>query len=380
MPQEHWTEDEELLAQVVLGRLSESQREPLDRHLASCEECRRRVADEQLLAAGVQRAGRDDLKARLRQRLGMKEGQEEAAELGKVAAAERAAPYGQPAPLPQDAAPAPLRVQHHQRRAWMYAAATAACVVIIAGVGILNRWWTSDQIITESATDEIAVATPPAPSAEKSTRETYAAPAEQAKVSPQKTRSSSPACGPAMPSTDGTRSKKDAEQKEVMEEERFISADEDRLKEKAVPLPEAITGAAVADAGDWVEGETAYIRVDKGANTAKNEANNVLRAAADQVGYGQTMTRINATISQRPIADAPVLRQQQRRQQSQTVLANLQQTDSTLRLTLYPDSQLNERDLRQAQVYRVTPDTILVVLPGQMIRYRMQSQAAMPVR
>jgi hypothetical protein len=114
-----------------------------------------------------------------------------------------------------------------------------------------------------------------------------------------------------------------------MEEEGFISADGDRLKDKAVPLPEAMTGAAVADAGDWVEGETAYIRLDKGANTAKNEANNVLRATADQVGYGQTMTRINATISQRPIADAPALHQQQRRQQSQTVLANLQQTDST---------------------------------------------------
>lgn len=92
------------------------------------------------------------------------------------------------------------------------------------------------------------------------------------------------------------------------------------------------------------------------------------------------MRHLNATIEQRPLAEAPALRQQQRRQQAQSVLTNIQQTDSTLRLTLYPDSQLSERDLRQAQVYQVAADTIVVVLPGQMIRYRMGSQAAMPVK
>ena len=141
-----------------------------------------------------------------------------------------------------------------------------------------------------------------------------------------------------------------------------------------------MAGATRAEEGTWLEGETAYIRMDVGANTARNETGNVLRAATEQAGGAQAMRRLNATIEQRPLAEAPALRQQQRRQQAQSVLTNIQQTDSTLRLTLYPDSQLSERDLRQAQVYQVAADTIVVVLPGQMIRYRMGSQAAMPVK
>jgi hypothetical protein len=151
-----------------------------------------------------------------------------------------------------------------------------------------------------------------------------------------------------------------------------------RRKDATPPLP--TVGAALAEKGTWLEGETTYIRMDKGANTARNETGNVLRAATEQARSAQAMRHLNATIEQRPLAEAPALRQQQRRQQAQSVLTNIQQTDSTLRLTLYPDSQLSERDLRQAQVYQVAADTIVVVLPGQMIRYRMGSQAAMPVK
>ena len=61
MPDEHWTKDEELLGHFVLGKLPDAQRQALERHLQSCPECRKRVDGERLLAAGVQRAGREEV-------------------------------------------------------------------------------------------------------------------------------------------------------------------------------------------------------------------------------------------------------------------------------------------------------------------------------
>ena len=424
MQNEHWTLDEELLAEYVLGRLSVSQREACSRHLASCAECRKRLEDEQLLAAGVHRAGRDDLKARLRQRLGLGEQHGQEAALGKVAEEAMAASYSRSAPR-QEADGSRVPVTPVRRgRGWIYAAATAACVVIVTGVGILNHWWSGDAFETVSSEQKIAVATPPAAQAEKSSREPSVVRKEEGtalyreggadgtrKALPSSTREQE-----SMPAAEATFSKKEADHQDVLKQEKHPVADEvgtsadvglkatketeadlrtngvkeadadarakagERSRRKDASPPPPMVGAAFAGEGTWIEGETAYIRMDKGANTARNETGNVLRAATEQAGGAQAMRLLNATIEQRPLAEAPSLRQQQRRQQAQAVLTNIRQTDSTLRLTLYPDSQLNERDLRQAQVYQVTPDTIIVVLPGQMIRYRLESQAAMPVK
>ncbi|MBP1655643.1 MAG: hypothetical protein H6Q31_244 [Bacteroidetes bacterium] len=422
MQNEHWTLDEELLAEYVLGRLSDSRREACASHLASCAECRRRLEDEQLLAAGVQRAGREELKARLRERLGIDEHQRQGAVLGKVAEEAMAAPYSRSASRKEaDESRVPV-TPPRRGRGWIYAAATAACVVIVTGIGILNRWWSRDALETVSSEQKIAVATPPAAQADKSSREPSVAHKEEGvvayreegvdgsrKATPSSTRDQA-----TMPAAETAISKKEAERYDVLKQEAPQLADEvatsadvrakatnetdaemrarkaaeadadaraegrSRRKDATPPLP--TVGAALAEKGTWLEGETTYIRMDAGANTARNETGNVLRAATEQARSAQAMRHLNATIEQRPLAEAPALRQQQRRQQAQSVLTNIQQTDSTLRLTLYPDSQLSERDLRQAQVYQVAADTIVVVLPGQMIRYRMGSQAAMPVK
>lgn len=412
MEHEHWTLDEELLAEYVLGRLSDSRREACSRHLASCAECRKRLEDEQLLAAGVQRAGREELKARLRQRLGLGEHQGQEAVLGKVAGGAMAAPYGRSASRNEaDELRVPVTPVRHGR-GWIYAAATAACVVIVTGIGILNRWWSRDAFETVSSEQEITVATPPAAQADKSSREPSGVRKEDGVVAhreegvdgSRKTLPSSTHEQATLPDAEAAFSKKETERQDVPKQEKRQVADEvgtsadvraseaketdtdarakaeEHSRRKDASLPPPMVGAALAEKGTWLEGETAYIRMDVGANTARNETGNVLRAATEQAGGAQAMRRLNATIEQRPLAEAPALRQQQRRQQAQSVLTNIRQTDSTLRLTLYPDSQLSERDLRQAQVYQVTPDTIIVVLPGQMIRYRVESQAAMPVK
>ena len=64
-PNIHWTTDEHLLAQYVLGQLDHSRRAGLEQHLRDCSQCRDAVDAERLLAAGVKRAGRDAMKHRL---------------------------------------------------------------------------------------------------------------------------------------------------------------------------------------------------------------------------------------------------------------------------------------------------------------------------
>jgi hypothetical protein len=184
-----------------------------------------------------------------------------------------------------------------------------------------------------------------------------------------------PAGAGAMREKDG---KAQAPANEIQEEKAYV--DEDQLKKKDEAFPAPLTAGEIAGHGEWIEGETADIRMDKGANAPATDAVANARKMTEREGYGQALRRIDAVVNQRPLGEAPVLRQQQRKQQAQTVLANLRQTDSTLQVTLYPDPQFNDRDLRQARVYQLAADTIVVVLPGQLIRYRAQSQAAIPVR
>lgn len=66
----HWTEDEEKLARYVLNRLDADERVELEHHLHVCGKCREMVDDELMLAAGAKALGREQLKSRLRQRLG----------------------------------------------------------------------------------------------------------------------------------------------------------------------------------------------------------------------------------------------------------------------------------------------------------------------
>lgn len=394
MSDEHWTTDDTLLAGYVLDRLSDAERETCDRHLASCPDCRRRVEEERLLAAGVRRAGRDELKSRLRQRVGVTGEQESAGRLGKARETAMAARAGRLA-TPPYAAEAPAAHPPRKRgRGWIYAAATAACVVIVTGVGILNRWWRHDEILTESPKHEVAVTTSPASPADTYSRETSAAGEEQPRSAEKKESLSSAADGQSIPSTEPTLSrtappagggamqgqaaKTQAPGNEVREKKAY--AHEDQLKDKDEAFPAPLTAGAVADQGEWIEGETADIRMDKGANAPATDAVSNARKMTEREGYGHAPRRIDAVVNQRPLAEAPLLRQQQRRQQAQTVLANLQKTDSTLKVTLYPDPQFSDRDMRQARVYQLAADTIVVVLPGQLIRYRTQSQAAVPVR
>jgi hypothetical protein len=105
--EDHWTHDDELLARFVRGTLTASERQGLDEHLQGCDRCRDAVEAERVLAAGIRRAGRTALRARLRGRLEAR----------------------RPLVIP-----------------WVRVAGAAAVLVIVAGIVVLSRW--QDVVLT----------------------------------------------------------------------------------------------------------------------------------------------------------------------------------------------------------------------------------------
>jgi len=65
----HWAQDPDLLEEFVLLRMDAVQIERFRLHLKECSKCRELVEHEQIVAAGIKRHGRDQLRARLQQRL-----------------------------------------------------------------------------------------------------------------------------------------------------------------------------------------------------------------------------------------------------------------------------------------------------------------------
>lgn len=66
---QHWTDDEELLEDFVLGRMTGEEWAVCDKHRKRCELCRQRVEDEALLAAAVKSAEHQRMRKHLAARL-----------------------------------------------------------------------------------------------------------------------------------------------------------------------------------------------------------------------------------------------------------------------------------------------------------------------
>ena len=62
----HWTSDRDLLERFVLNRLEAAERDRLEAHLSSCNECQDSVRMERELIAGIRRTGRDEMKSKLK--------------------------------------------------------------------------------------------------------------------------------------------------------------------------------------------------------------------------------------------------------------------------------------------------------------------------
>lgn len=65
----YWTDDDDLVSDYVLGRLSAEEKKRLDEEIADCEPCKQKIRVEMEIAAGIKRHGRDYLKGIMRKKL-----------------------------------------------------------------------------------------------------------------------------------------------------------------------------------------------------------------------------------------------------------------------------------------------------------------------
>jgi hypothetical protein len=117
---DHIADHPDRLEEYVLGRLDEPLREAVAAHLPTCERCATAVQNEQLIVAGIRRAGRDAMKERLK-------------------AATGADNRSLKVTLP-----------------WSRIAGMAAGFVIIIGLGLAGRWWYSQQGGTSAVSPPVA--------------------------------------------------------------------------------------------------------------------------------------------------------------------------------------------------------------------------------
>jgi hypothetical protein len=336
---EHITDDQELLADFVLGRLPDTARAEWQDHVAACEPCAEAVRLERALAAGIRRAGRDRLKARI-------------AETGR--SVERAIP-------------------------WPRILSVAAVLAVVVGVGVYEHWFTQENLPVATLDQRPINAQrdvpyqPPADGAskplpgrdeagrnqlmEKSARSDerrYAAPPPAAvagrggseiKVNKDVDIGVSPAIA-ALDDKGGAGA-------EWIEGNRL---DGSPKGDREAPLALQSNGPAAARALGKVSAE--------GEKKAKEES----PAATDAL----SANAMQFSVQQRPASALPRARQTVSQAIGNTVQTMVVRKGDSLSMTLYLDSLLDERTVQNARVRQVGADSVVVELGGRRIGYRLR--------
>jgi hypothetical protein len=365
---EHWTRDSDALDQFILRRLPDEERAERELHLAGCAECRERVRLEAAFVAGIRRFGRHEMKERLSRTLKAKG---EYRHAGVPAAAA-------PAIAIMEAAEAVPPRQVRRSRSWISAFALAASVVIVVGVGYLNHWWTAEHQSAPTVSDSFA-------KADEHVAEEKAQPAPQ--PGSQKLKEAVPQALDNLSAREGTN----------RPEAGIAAKDHPRSVEAQARMEDApaspakkpgdgagVQGLAAAAQGDpdeemigsgWVEG---VVTGNAGVDSDKAEADESKAAPAGRAmstPLQHSVASFDAEITQRPFSEAPVA-QQRRRQSIQTMLAHIGQSGPHMTVTLYPETALSDRDLQRARLYRPSPDSIALTMPGKSIRFKMPQHIA----
>ncbi len=352
----HWTEDNDLLSEYVLGRLPAERVKRLEVHLQTCSVCQEAVRHEQVLASGVRRHARGELKARLGTML-----------------RDRAA-------------------RRDQWATWQRALAVAALVVIVFGVGLLEGWFGVGRrgvfpSLSEGPHGEPSAVTPldsskalkeQAPQAQTmgektpSRTETHAAeraPAQRVSdeaatprqlLEPKSDRNAQPAGAPANLAIE-------QEKKKVTEKDLGRIADEGLSKPYAPAL--------------WVAGEE-LTSVPALRDKSRPDEKLLMRAeqAMQQQGAGATRDmpqKIDLASGKRfefrQATTEMLPRSRHRFEESQPLQIQtlFRRTNHGTDVTIYLDTLLNDTELQSGQVTRVARDSIVVVFKSMRLGYKL---------
>lgn len=350
----HIADDPGRLEEFVLGRLGDIERVSVEKHSASCERCAQAIRTEQTLAAGVKSLGREVLKENLRRRL-----------------ARTLAPAGIP---------------------WPRILSAAAVLAILFGVGWLNHWFlateTEPAMITEKLTETDAPvaggATPSptaVPRADRGQAEEYEAsprPSERTakaehprgglddRLRPEGETPSPARNETAEIAAAGARSEVVTQQDLKIAAEPPAPAERFWLEGNSIAVPSA-TDAAFAGAKD----DALRKRKSAAQVLAEKETN-----APAATGTVAAQSIRNYRVLQRSSAALPEPRQnmQQMNTPRAVVQTLVEQRPGETILTLYLDSLVDLRELRNARVDPVARDSVIVNIGNQRIGYRLPGQ------
>jgi hypothetical protein len=321
--------DLDLLERYVLGRVDPDERTQVQEQLQNSHEWRDALKREQILAAGIRRLGRATIKQRLSER---------------------------------------LRTSAHYATPWPRIALAAAVMVVVVGVGILNRWFVSSPTPDITSVEKLE---------EADDRPRRQQPVDKLAEQEQAMTQEVPPQEP--PRASGYERRENAEgqrQDAARDLEPASAAEEKRMLGPAVEdqpakifwtegtlIPPDPVGSAKADVSESKKESSR----DRGisAETAREEEQLQTyrsRGASDP----------QFALQQRPFSSLTPSRQQNFSQiPGQTIPTRVEQRGDSLYLTLYTDPPFTETELQTATVLPVTDDSMVVTVGSQRIGYRL---------
>ena len=310
----------------VLEKLAPVERTMVEQHVATCSSCRAALEEERRIAAGIRSFGRARMKKRLAESL--------------------AAPGRQPAP-------------------WGRILSAAAVLVVIAGIGIVYRWFTPGE-----QAPQIAETTTPV-QAEKASREQPARPEENEPSARFRDKREAPARTGQTASIKESERSKDA----PIEKKAAVNAEvESPDAALALSLPPSIWQTGQLAENPQPGQDESRLKSDQLA--APHAAGAQMQKRQDLAGQVQAFPR--AVVRVLPSADLLLTGAADRtRAGSHGIPTQIVRYPDSLVFTLYTDLSFEGESLRHARVRQISPDSILLLIGERQISYGLSLQ---PVR
>ena len=338
---QHFAEDPGLLEEFVLGRLDRMSTERYEEHLRTCEVCREAVDEERMIAAGAKRYGRDQLKERLRARMG--EG--------------------------------PTR-----RVPWPHVLSAAAILVILIGIGITQHWFTARVAPVENLEAE----GPPKDFKIEST-----APEMRNEPLPmQQPAPSSSEHAPGSRTAGKMRRQEETKAKEPDKDVGYAPAPADRAEPLLSAEGERRTQTTRSSLGKgipreyWITGTlSARSIATMEAPAGQTSKKDLMESARPATAPGSTgITRGRISLEQRSPSELSASFRDQRQSSGQPGIPTLiQQTEAETVMTLFPAVPFDSTQFHEARVERFGADSLLVSIGNQQIGYRLPASGYAPM-
>ena len=328
----HWTDDEDLLARFVLGRLDAAEISALQQHLIDCPRCAEAVRAEQLLAAGIKRAGREEMKERLATRLGQQ------------------------------------RSYHFN---WYQAVGIAATIVLLVTIAVRNDWFSSmePQYAGREKSDSMA----------RPTRETPVPhdaylPASKEAQKPRASggESKTMAGAEAKPGKELKKSELDEIRVVVQEKEKRAEPVTMALGKGERSQPEKMQPALMSVATDvrelWTDGTVIHPPVIRFADQAANVPADAKALSIVEKTLKAGFDTTSVSVTQRLVSALPAARRiSQKPDRVQTLL---RQGPNGVSLTLYSDTIVSPQDLSGALLEIAGEDSLVLHVGRKVIGYK----------